>query len=145
MKLVFYAHRGNALISRLIRIVSPRFNHISIRTGDFVYEAHIKGGVTCTYYKDWKGKKTVADRKVMTLTIEESARVVAFLEAQVGKKYDITGIFAFLTVFSKPRKGRWFCSELAMVALLKVLNRKLPFENQKVSPDMFWLILNLVV
>lgn len=140
MKITFQAHRGDALISRLIRLVSPKYNHISIRIEDTVYEAHIKTGVTQTPYKTWKGKKTVVAKKSIEVDIVQTLDILDFLFKQVGKKYDILGIFSFIWVFIKPRKDRWYCSELSQVVLYKILGMR-SYEdnyNQKVSPFEFW-------
>lgn len=146
MKITFQAHRGNALLSRAIRLLSPRYNHISIRLGDLVYEAHIKTGVTCTPYKEWKGKKTVVAKRSFELDDKQTMRVVLFLNKQVGKGYDVLGIFSFIWIYFKPRMGKFYCSELAQVALYKMLGIHSTAEdyNQKVSPYQFWRNLRMV-
>lgn len=140
MKITFQAHRGDALISRAIRLLSPKYNHISIRIEDTVYEAHIGTGVTETSYKTWKGKKTVVAKKSIEVDLMTGLKVLDFLFNQVGKKYDVLGIFAFIWIFFKPRKDRWYCSELAQVVLYKILGIRSTAENynQKVSPFTFW-------
>lgn len=140
MKIQFQAHRGDALISRAIRLLSPKYNHISIRIEDTVYEAHIGTGVTETPYKTWKGKKTVVAKKSIEVDIVTALDIMDFLFRQVGKKYDVLGIFAFIWIFFKPRKDRWYCSELAQVILYKTLGMRSTEDNynQKVSPFAFW-------
>lgn len=145
MKIVFQAHKGTALLSRAIRLLSPKYNHISIRVENEVFEAHIKHGVTKTPYKTWKGKSSVVAKKSLELDTITGLKVVSFLNKQVGKKYDLWSVIGFVWVFMKPRNGFWMCSELAIVALGKCLGRRDVFDNQKVSPDLFWRILNTFV
>lgn len=146
MKVTFQAHKGTALISRAIRLLSPKYNHISIRIGDEVFEAHIKTGVTKTPFSVWEGKKTIVNKKSLEIDDIRGLRLVAFLNKQVGKKYDTLGIFGFLWWFFKPRKDRWYCSELAQVALYKCLGIRSTSDdyNQKVSPYQFWRNLRAV-
>jgi len=138
--IIFQAHNGDKPVSRLIRVFSPRYNHISIRVGNTVYEAHAIKGVTKTAYGSWKDKKSVVATMGFDVTASVQARVKEFLERQVGKKYDGHGIFSFLWQYSKPVKGKWYCSELAMATLYKMINVKSNSENynQKVSPAKFW-------
>lgn len=145
MKIIFQAHRGDALLSRAIRLLSPKYNHISIRIEDTVYEAHIGTGVTETPYKKWKGKKTVVAKKSIEVDLMTGLKVLDFLFNQVGKQYDLWAVISFVWVFMKPRKGYWMCSELAIVTLGKALGRRDVFDNQKISPDLFWRILKTVV
>jgi hypothetical protein len=42
------------------------------------------------------------------------------MEKQVGKKYDLWGVLSFVWIFLKEKKGRFFCSELAFIALMKL-------------------------
>ena len=142
--ITFNFHRGNKPISRMIRLFSGgQYNHVSIKIGRTIYEAHIKNGVTKTSQGLWNDE-TVAVSAPFEFPYEKEAK--KFLEKQVGKKYDILGIFAFLWVFAKPKKGKWYCSELAQVALYKALGIKSTDSNyqQKVSPqDFYYNLLDL--
>ena len=143
--MIFQAHTGYHPISILIRLFSRgRFNHISIKLGEFIYEAHLKGGVMKTHERDWDDS-TVVETKEVKITAVQRVAVRLWLNKQVGKKYDLWGIFAFISFFAKPRMGYWYCSEYATVALAKALDKKTLLEKQKISPETFWEILNLVV
>lgn len=146
MKIVFQAHKGTALISRVIRLLSPKYNHISIRVENEVFEAHIKTGVTKTPYKTWKGKSSVVAKQELFIDDIKGLKLVKFLNEQVGKKYDTLGIFSFLWIYFKPAKGKWYCSELAQVVLYKILGIRSTENdyNQKVSPYLFWRNLRTV-
>ncbi len=143
--IIFHAHRGEAKLSKIIRWMSPKYNHISIEVDDVVFEAHINCGVRKTYSDDWDGS-TVVESIRIKVSDYHLGRVWEFLNKQVGKKYDTLGIFAFLWWFFKPRKDRWYCSELAQVALYKALGIRSTDDdyNQKVSPYTFWRNLQLV-
>jgi len=140
--MTFQFHKNNSFISRLIRLLSHgEFNHVSILAGEFVYEAHIDKGVVKTHQDKWNSS-TVVDR--IEYYSYNQPEVVEWLEKQVGKKYDITGIFSFISIFAKPRMGYWYCSELAMVAFSKMKGiQDEDIENQKVSPYLFYKILEL--
>lgn len=137
----FQFHGGNSIISRLIRLISNgNYNHVSIRCGKYVYEAHIKGGVKKTLYSKWDKssvKETIFVKSSRVKSVEK------WLNKQVGKKYDLLGILSFLFVITKPRKGYWYCSELAMVTYSKLKGHSGDVENQKVSPYLFYKILEL--
>lgn len=138
----FNAHRGNALISRLIRLFSPKYNHISIEIDGFIYEAHAPG-ITKTPVKKWDSSTVVETISIRPISKE---KVVSFLDKQVGKKYDFMGICSFIWVFMKPQKDRWYCSELAQVALYKALGIRSTADdyNQRVSPYQFWKGLKVI-
>ena len=150
--ITFQFHRGDKFLSKLIRVIvsilsfgRARYNHVSIRVGQTVYEAMIfvkygdktlKGVIKVPYSK-WKGKKTVKNKITIQATRKDEKRVRDFLNAQVGKKYDITGFLNFVWIFLPPAKGKWFCSELAKVAGCKLAGIKSSEQgyNQKVTPD----------
>lgn len=140
----FYAHHNDNPVSWLIRVFSPKYNHISIRVNTFVYEAHAGKGVTKTQIKKWKGAKSVIAERRFDTSKSCEARVKRFLEKQVGKRYDMAGVFSFVWRFTQPKIGYWFCSELAMASLYKMLGigSNVDGYNQKVSPSQFWKILN---
>lgn len=142
--ITFNAHHGDAKISKMIRWLSPKYNHISIEIDGIIWEAHIEHGVTRTIRSKWAGWSTVVER--IHVHSKYQSDVKTFLNAQVGKKYDTLGIFSFLWWFFKPKKDRWYCSELAQVALYKALGVRSTDEdyNQKVSPYQFWRGLQLL-
>lgn len=139
--ITFNAHRGNSTLSLLIRLASRGiYNHISIELNGFIYEAHVGKGVIKTPFKKWNDL-TVAESETINITPKNYKIVKAFLEAQVGKKYDIRGIFAFLFIFARPRIGYWYCSELAKVALCHAIGYKNNADTyaQTESPHSFWI------
>lgn len=139
--MIFQFHSQDTIISILIRLITRgKFNHVSIRSGKYVYEAHIKKGVIKTLYSKWDNSTVV---ECIEIKSKREKEVVKFLNQQVGKKYDLTGIIAFLSIFAKPRKGYFYCSELAMVAFAKLFGCNGEIQNQKVSPQLFHDIIEI--
>lgn len=142
MKLNF--HHWDTLLSKTIRFCSNgNFNHVSIESGLFIYEAHIHTGVRKVLRSEW-------DDSTVYTTIEfdewpkREARMVEWLERQVWKKYDIIGVLSFIWIFLREKKGKWYCSELWMCALMKLLGVWKDEYNQKQSPtDLYHLCLIL--
>ena len=140
----FQFHHSKTLLGFLIRLCSlGHFNHASIRLGNYVYEATSKGGVIKTLYTKWNSE-TVADIIEVPLSNEEYQRAYIWLNKQVGKGYDYLGVVSFLFALLPPRKGYWFCSELAIVAYAKAKGLTNP-DNQKISPSLLWYILKMVL
>jgi len=143
--ITFHIHYGNHLVSKLIRYFSNgNFNHVSIHLGDFIYEAKEGAGVIKTLVSKWD-KSTVVESYSFEGSDLSEQRVFKFLEEQVGKGYDYTGILSFIWGFRHPVEGKFYCSELGFVTLAKWLN--IPsesYDNQKVSPSLFRDILVLI-
>jgi hypothetical protein len=55
--------------------------------------------------------------KPMHARMIDEDKVVAFLDAQVGKKYDWLGIIRFALRIDRNRADEWFCSELVYEAM----------------------------
>lgn len=133
---IFYFYRTNTLFGKLVRFVSNGYyNHVVIEVNGYMYESNPMTGVTKKPATSAVG--AVAWRLRTDLNDEE---VIYFLEGQLGKKYDYIGCLSFIWVFLKPRIGKWYCSELAMVTLMKGLGVHSSEYNQKQSPmDMYYL------
>jgi uncharacterized protein YycO len=143
--MIFQFHYSKTFIGFLIRLFSfGRFNHVSIRLGNYVYEATTTRGVIRTLYTKWDGRTMVFSKKI-ELTTEEYQRAFIWLNKQLGKKYDFIGILSFIFFFLPPHKGYFYCSEYAICALAKAKDRTESIQNQKVSPQLFFDILDLVV
>lgn len=143
--MIFQAHRSKTVLGFLIRFFSiGDYSHISMLLGGYVYEAHAIKGVIKTPVESWDDK-CVVDKKEMILSHDILMEVKEWLEKQVGKKYDYIGIISFLFASLPPRRGYWYCSELATVTFAKALGKTDEIEMQKISPTLFWSILNLVL
>lgn len=140
---VFNFHASDSFLSRAIRACSDgKYSHVSIFLDGYIYEAHIKQGVR-KYKSTWDGANDIIESIYIKITKEQKKRLKKFLEAQVGKKYDLLGVLSFIWFFLRPKKGQWFCSEYAMVAFMKILGIKSGNYDQKQSPYGFYLILKM--
>lgn len=163
--ITFNAHRGDKLLSKLIRLLSRgNYNHVSIELRGHIYEAHIhipswiakalntffafncfrEYGVLKTPVELWDNSTVVASQ-TLKISPEREEEVYSFLEKQVGKKYDTRGILSFLFIYLKPRMGYFYCSELAVITLYKAfgMGKEDYDELQNVSPHLFWIMLKL--
>lgn len=115
-------YRGVSSVSRVIRFVTwSAYSHASwiSPNGDYEVESWIHG----VQWEPGLGSNhtpgTVVDLfQVRDITVEQDDHVEAFLRDQVGKDYDWTGLFNFIT--RKPQtpeqQDKWFCSELIFAA-----------------------------
>jgi len=140
MKTIRYNfHSSDTLLSESIRAVScGNFSHTSIETEQLVYEAHLKHGVRVIHSTQYNFADIKATVPVL-VTDEQYAKVLQFLNNQVGKKYDLIGVLSFVWFFLKPKNGQWYCSELAMVSLMKAIGIHKGCYDQKQSPSSFFL------
>ena len=122
----------------LIRLFTfSQWNHVSIEIDGQVYEARGRTGVTQTGAKGYLNKWAKTDTVQINAPSQVSA--VAFLNAQIGKRYDFGGIIAL--PFRKPWHGRskWFCSELVAAALLSAGLPKMRVDAYRVTPRDLWI------
>lgn len=131
------AYRGVSLISRAIRwqTRSP-YSHIALEMADgAIYEAWHVGGVRCMPdYRIGHTPGTRIDVFGLPITAMGEAHARTFLDEQVGKKYDFADVLRFLSRRSATENDKWFCSELALVALRKAGVKLLNLEPWAASP-----------
>jgi len=111
--------RGKGVVSALIRwqTRSP-YSHAAVMVGDRVWEAREFRKVRRTsLYRvcaeaDKKGEK-IEGRDVF-IGEEGAAEMMRWLDEQLGKKYDWSSVFRFVTRRQARRKAAevWFCSEI---------------------------------
>ena len=66
---------------------------------------------------------------------------IAAARSQIGKPYDWTGLFGFLSGRDWQKVNRWFCSELATWAIAQGGTRLFRLEAQsRVTPGDLWMI-----
>lgn len=120
MKVLGY--QGKSWVSKAIRFQTRSdYSHVALEMDDGrVYEAwHIGGVRLLPSFRDGHHPGTPVDVFHPILHTDENA-VRPFLDAQVGKKYDFKSVARFLTRRDAPEDGKWFCSELVMVAFNKL-------------------------
>ena len=143
-ELTFHFHTGNKLLSRAIRFFSRgNFNHTSIQIGDTIWESHIHTGVHKKKRIDWNGK-TIKESITILITEKQKRKVVAWLNRQVGKKYDWLGALSVIWRCFKQKIGSWYCSELGMVAWMKAKDVPSSKYNQRKSPQDLFELLTLI-
>lgn len=114
------AFKGKSLISKAIQWQTRSdYSHVGIELSDGTfYEAWHKGGVIVS--KDYRALHTpgtpvdVYEPLFRLGDREDDMR--EFLNKQVGKKYDFHSVARFLSRRESPENGKWFCSELVLVA-----------------------------
>jgi len=142
--IVYNFHASNTILSRAIRACSDgKFSHVSIWVDGYIYEAHIKEGVR-KYKANWSDADDIVESIYIEFSKEDEKRVKKFLNAQVGKKYDLFGVLSFIWFFLRPKDGQWFCSEYAMVSYMKLLTIKSCNYDQKQSPFGFYLMIKTI-
>ena len=126
-KLLFCtSYKPGALVIRVF--TRSRFSHVAIEVGNTLYESRFATGV----HKP-KHIKNVTD--ILELDDLDDQSVKAFLEAQVGKKYDSKAICSFFFSRIWENTKKWFCSELGAMAIKVGGYKGIPNNLSKVSPE----------
>lgn len=136
-------YQGTSPVSRLIqwRTWSP-FSHAAWVYGDgAVIEAWKGVGV---HEADNLGSAHRPGTRVELLSIQltdsEEWDLMAFLRAQIGKRYDYRGVLGFISHRdSAQQQNAWFCSELIAAAFESIgrpLLARIP--PWRVTPGMLW-------
>ena len=128
-KLIITFTKSNwSLFSWLIRWALPRSrfsfalsSHSYVTIGDYTYEADFGEGVhKVDRYNPGKITKKLTTVKEVVYDLPNPQKAIEFLEAQVGKGYDLGGA---LGVGINPNRewdndNKWFCYELAAASLV---------------------------
>ena len=118
MSIYILGYKGKSFVSKTIQWQTrSEYSHVSIEIDGVNYEAWHIGGVTRN--KDFCVNHTPGTPVDVLHILEQyfsRTKLIAFLEAQLGKKYDFRGVFRFLTRRKHPADEKWFCSELVASA-----------------------------
>lgn len=134
-------YKGNSLTSRAIKFVTRgRYSHTGIiLDNDRIIEAW-QGSNSVRVIKSLsEGHKPGTPVHIYSVRMgSEQERIFrAFIESQIGKKYDFWGILGFLRRKDLQRGESWFCSELFAAGCEKagitLLNNLTPSQT---SPSM---------
>jgi hypothetical protein len=135
-------YKGRSLISRAIRCFtwSP-YSHAAWidTTANCVIEAWSGRVRRVADMSNQHTPGTAVDIFYVDVTREQDSKIAAFMQAQVGKRYDYRGVIHFITRRSENASGqtRWFCSELVHAAYrsagIELLSR---IPDYKVSPGL---------
>lgn len=131
-------HKTNNIIGKTIRLYS-KYSHVSIKVQGYVYEAVMGRGVIKTPESEWSNDTVV--RVEIFEGLDENL-IIKFLEAQLDKDYDYFGVISFMWRIFPTRVGYWYCSELAMVSLMKGLGKE--EYDQRQSPVNFYYVTQYV-
>jgi len=142
--ITFNIHSGNGLISKAIKwITLGDYSHTSVEFGKDRFESIMGKGVIMNGHQKINISKIVESYEVK-VTNDTFTELKLWTRQQVGKKYDYLAILSFISpLFSKPRIGLWYCSELTYVIYAKARGVMDLIENQKVSPSQFRDIIRL--
>jgi hypothetical protein len=125
--LTLHFHRTNSPIGKAIRLqTGGSVNHVSCNIRFSKIEADMRKGVHHGYNED-----TIVES--FTFEKGDLTEAMKFAFEQIGKKYDWLGILSFIWNFVPEKIGAWYCSELAMVLLMKFLG--ITNYSQKQSPQ----------
>lgn len=139
----FNFHRTNTVLGKLIRFFSGGMvNHVSIQIGEWIWEADFKRGVVKTDISKWNKQHQIVCQYIVYTPYQST--IVYWLNKQVGKKYDWIGVFSFVWVLLQEKKGSFYCSELAMVVLMKAVNVHSIDYNHKQSPYDLLLLMQML-
>jgi uncharacterized protein YycO len=132
-------YRGWSFVDTLIRWQTwGRVAHAALyfpQFGDVIYES-VLHGVT---RRAWTNDDAKAEQYIVTQSpwgAPNWSRAVEFLDKQVGKPYDIKGLFQFLARSGDDNPRAWFCSDLVFEAVRHagvLLVARVP--RCKVSPE----------
>ena len=115
--------RGSGIFSRAIEwFGADHYSHVTTLLPDrrHVIDARLHGGVQI------RPVSYLRSERVFWVDIgcssAQQVSALSFLHAQVGKKYDVSGIVDFVTGYAHDHSWRkqtaWFCDELAFAALI---------------------------
>lgn len=132
-KLLFCtSYKPGALLIRIATM--SRFSHVAIEVNNKLYETRLSTGVHRPTSID-----NVTD--VIELDDLDDEAIEAFLEAQVGKKYDSKAICSFMFSRIWEDLNKWFCSELGAMAIKVGGYKGIPNNLSKVSPEDLYKII----
>jgi len=121
-----------------------RWNHVAIEINGVVFDSTFAHGVACWPAEDFAGRY----HEVVTLVLElpDEKAALAFLNAQLGKQYDLSALAAlpFRGTWQDPDK--WFCSELFAEMLraggIQLLDTV--FKGYRVTPRDAYIVTHLI-
>lgn len=114
--ITIHFYKSDTEAGKLIRLFTGgRVNHVSVEVDGWFYEALM--------YKGFVKRQTTNRKAIVESFIFQQSRpdITEWLDRQVGKGYDWLGVLSFIWVFLKQKKGKWFCSENAMVVFCKII------------------------
>lgn len=116
--------------------------HISVRISDefwydCVWEARFGKKIRPIPWKEYEYKSSIVRTTSFDVYWKNKIdALMKWLDKQKWKRYDWIGIFSFIWFFIPVKNGKWFCSELATVFLMKFIAQVERYD-QKQTPYWF--------
>ena len=131
--------------SRILELfLFSKFSHTAIIVDGVAYEAKFFGGVQTTPKEKFiEANERYSELFDIQVTPEQKKMIVTFNKSQLGKKYDLFGVFAFpFRKSSWQDPNKWFCSEYNAASLVRsgVINIKQKFH--RISPRDLWILIS---
>lgn len=108
---------NNKFFSLFIKLFTlSQWCHCAVLDEDgYVIDTTLFTGVRRIHFNVWK--EHYSKWEMCSFPVKSKKDSLAFLNEQVGKKYDPLGIFSFIVRKNYEDKGKWFCSELTAKAI----------------------------
>jgi uncharacterized protein YycO len=141
LQLVF--SRSHHIGSALIRLGTwSSWGHCGI-IHDFwgearVIDAKARHGVQERLLSDYLSE--TSEYAFKDVEVPNAAAGIAWAKAQIGKKYDWSGIFSFIGRENWNEDDKWFCSELAEGAILAAGRQRFSHNIERVTPQLCWMV-----
>lgn len=136
MQVLFF--RGKSLISRAIKTFTwGEYSHVGLLTENgTLIEAWHKGGVIENPLHLVPHTPGTEIDAFHILGDFDPETLLAEMRSEVGKGYDFTGIFGFISRRRSEKPDRWFCSELIFAKLARAGCLALNAPAHKVDPTL---------
>lgn len=129
--------RSPTPISWAIRAFTwSQWSHVGVVSADgrFVFEAKGRDGVVMTPIEQFK--KRAFEWHQTTIPCENRAAAYRFYRSQLGKPYDVTGVFSIALRRDWQESDAWFCSEF-VAAPLGLFRRQ---SIRHITPECIWRV-----
>lgn len=139
MQIIFTRRRS--LGSALIRLATgSRWSHVSVGISpELVIDATLRhGGVRHRSRAELLAESSA--HEVRDVPLPDEAAALAWLRAQVGKRYDWTAIVGFVMRRRWADPDAWFCSELAEAACVAGGLVRFRADAWRLTPGHLWMV-----
>lgn len=144
MKITIQLSASNKIISRITRwITRGEFGHVDIilpQSPNVLIGAHVLGGIKKTIFR----KDDFS--KIQRYEFEVSQDTINWIDAQLGRKYDLMAIAGFVLKIPLSENTASICSEFAFDVLEKseAFSHYVDFQSSKISPRDLHLVLQVL-
>jgi uncharacterized protein YycO len=138
MKIIFC--NKPSLASWLIRLACwSKWSHCAIIDDDIVLESTFKrGGVGARLFSDFI--QEYSQFEITDVPCPNDELGIEWAKTQIGKKYDWSAIFGFITRQPLADESNWFCSEYVEGAIKAAGNNRFRAELNRITPQHVWMV-----